>query len=463
MTTTSEAVVESKPGSFNLDARSLRVVTVAGASYLGRIGAAVAVLITIPMARQQLDPELFGVWMMLSSMLAFFAFADLGVGNGVLNRIIAAHAAQDGAEQRRVLRAGYACTGAVGAIVLAAWAFWVAVAAVPTSVVGVLRDAHRSEVLLALHLFVVLMAVNISVGMVQKVQLGLQQGQWVGIAQLVASVAMLVAVPSALALGGGLPVLVMASLGTQVLTNLVSAWLWRRHVSLSHGGPPATAAGRRVEWSVVASLLHTGSFFLLLQLAAAFAFQSDAIVITQVLGQEAYGDFAVVQRLFLAMSSILMAGLAGLWPAIGEALASGDKPWIRQTLRRSYLFVALAVGSTSVVLALMAAQIVEVWVGTGAAPATALLAALAVWTIVEALGTVSGAFLNAAGVLGKQLIFAVAMGSLAFSLKWVFVDALGTWGTVLATLIAYSSISVPMQIYLIRRLLRETEVVRAAR
>jgi O-antigen/teichoic acid export membrane protein len=463
MTTTSDAVAESKLGSFNLDARSLRIVAVAGSSYLGRAGAAIAVLITIPMARQHLPPELFGVWMMLGSMLAFFSFADLGVGNGVLNRIIAAHAARDGAQQRRVMRAGYVCTGTAGAIVLVSWALWLAAAETPTVVVGTVRDAHRGEVLLALHLFVALVAVNIPAGMVQKVQLGLQQGQWIGVAQLVASVATLVAVPSVLALGGGLPALVAASLGTQVLTNLASAWLWRRRMSASHVATPATAAEPRVEWPMVVSLLRTGSLFLLLQLAVAIAFQSDAIVITQRLGQEAYGDFAIVQRLFLAASSILLSGLAGLWPAIGEALAGGDKSWIRKTLTRSYLFVALAIGSTSVILALLAPQIINVWVGSNVAPATALLAVLAAWTLVEALGTVSGAFLNAAGVLGKQLICALMMAALAFALKWLFVDALGTWGTVLATLIAYSIISVPMQVYLIRRLLRETETVHAAR
>ena len=323
MTTTSEAVPASKSGSTHLDARSLRIIIVAGASYLGRASAAIAVLITIPMARQHLAPELFGVWMMLGSMLAFFAFADLGVGNGVLNRIVTAHAAHDDAQQRRIMLAGYVCTCGAGAIVLVTWALWVALSDVPTAVVGALRDAHRDEVLAALHLFVMLVAVNIPVGMVQKVQLGLQQGQWIGMAQLVASLATLVAVPTVLAFGGGLPALVAASLGTQVLSNLGCTWIWKHRMTASRGTAPVASAVMRIEWSMVVSLLRTGSLFLLLQVAAAIAFQSDAIVITQRLGQEAYGDFAIVQRLYLAVSSILLAGLVGLWPAIGDALSGG--------------------------------------------------------------------------------------------------------------------------------------------
>ena len=462
MTTTSEAVPASKSGSTHLDARSLRIIIVAGASYLGRASAAIAVLITIPMARQHLAPELFGVWMMLGSMLAFFAFADLGVGNGVLNRIVTAHATHDDAQQRRIMLAGYVCTCGAGAIVLVMWALWVALSDVPTAVVGALRDAHRDEVLAALHLFVMLVAVNIPVGMVQKVQLGLQQGQWIGMAQLVASLATLVAVPTVLAFGGGLPALVAASLGTQVLSNLGCTWIWKHRMTASRGTAPVASAVMRVEWSMVVSLLRTGSLFLLLQVAAAIAFQSDAIVITQRLGQEAYGDFAIVQRLYLAVSSILLAGLVGLWPAIGDALSGGDKQWIRKTLKQSYLFVILAVGSASFLLALLAPQALDLWVGSAFVPSTALLWALAAWTLLEAVGTVSGAFLNAAGVLGKQLICALLMAALAFTMKWVLVDVLGAWGAVLATLVAYASISVPMQVFLIRRLLRESEVSHAA-
>ena len=42
----------------------------------------------IPMTRAALPPELFGVWMMLSSLLGFFVFTDLGIGNAVLNKQI---------------------------------------------------------------------------------------------------------------------------------------------------------------------------------------------------------------------------------------------------------------------------------------------------------------------------------------------------------------------------------------
>ena len=447
----------SWPRWFGLEVRSLRLLTIAATSYLGRLASAAAVFVTIPMARAALPADLFGVWMMLSGLIAFFAFADLGVGNGVLNRMTSAHARGDRLEQRRVMRAGYACTLSVGALTLLVWMGWTMLARVPTIVVGDVDLSHQRDVLLALDVFVVLLAINIPASLGQKMQLGTQCGHWVGYTQFAAAIGTLVAVPAVLAVHGGLPALLLASLGVQVTANLTSAALWHRRFARADATRCARALGRLPQWPDVASLLRTGSLFLVLQLAGAFAFQSDAIVIVHQMSQAAYGDFAVVQRVFMAASSLLLAGLAGLWPAIGEALASSDSAWVRRTLLRSYLFVFALIGTCCLTLALLMTPILQAWVHARTPPATMLLVVLAIWTVMDAMANVSGAFLNAAGVLRAQIVFAALMALTAFAGKWVLVAELGAWGAVLATIVAYAVISVPAQVFLIRAQLHKIE------
>lgn len=393
---------------------------------------------------------------MLSGLLTFFAFADLGVGNSVLNRINVAHARDDGVEIRRVTVAGYMCTAAMGFVVVCLWLSWVNVSEVPTSVVGDVPPDQRPQVLAALHVFVLLLAINIPASLVQKSQLGMQSGHWVGLTQFAAAVGMLVSVPAVRVLGGGLMSFVLASLGVQVAANLANGLLWGRHLARARARKSEMRRGASLDWRVVVSLLRTGSHFLVLQVAMAFGFQSDAIVIVHLLGQEAYGDFAVVQRVFLAASSLLLAGLAGLWPAIGEALTSGAAAWVRRTLLRSYALVLIASSSTSLALALLMPHILSRWVGIHSPPPLGLLVVLVLWTTVEALGNVSGAFLNAAKLLRVQVIIATLMSCLSFTAKWFLVGILGAWGAVLATLLAYSITSVPMQVLIIRRYIKKS-------
>lgn len=427
-----------------------RVVGTAAAGYLGRFGSGIAVLITLPMARQALPSELFGVWMMLSALLAFMSFADLGIGNGVLNRATRAKASGDRDELRRTLTAGYACTGGIGAVLILMWLLWSRFAAEPTSVAGAISPEYRADVMAALAAFVAVLAVNIPASLIQRVQLGMQQGYWNGIAQFCGAMLMLAAVLLTLRHGGGVAALVLATLGVQAGVNILNTLVWLWHQQLL--GP----ALWRSAWhaSTARSLLQAGGMFFLLQLAAAFAFQSDAIVITQTLGQVAYGDFAVVQKLFLFVSMLLSAAMVGLWPAFGDAIARKDMDWALKALRRG-VTIAAGIATVSVtVLAVAMPWIMKHWMHASLSPSWALVATLGAWTVVDAVAGVLAAFMNGANILRAQLVFAVAMALTAFGAKWLLTPTLGTAGAVLSTLLAYCLISVPGQIYIFKRALR---------
>ena len=430
-----------------MDARLLRVIATAGASYLGRFGSGVVILVTLPMARQSLQPELFGVWMMLSAFLGFMAFADLGIGNGVLNKATEAHATGNNALLRRVLISGYACTGTVGAALLLAWFAWSRLDSNPSIVAGVISPQRRGEVMAAFDVFALVLAINIPACLIQRVQLGLQQGYWNGIAQFCGALITLVAVPLTLHHGGGVPQLVMATLGAQTTVNIINTLIWLHSRKLLN--PLAWLDS--FDMATVRGLLRTGSMFFLLQLAAAFAFQSDAIVITQTRGQAAYGDFAVVQKLFLFVSMLLNASMLGLWPAFGDAIARKDMAWAARTLRRGVVTAAaVSIGSVTV-LAAAIPWIMTHWMHAAIAPPWSLVTALAVWTVIDAMATVVAAFMNGANILRMQLVFAVCMSLTAFSLKWLLTPSHGATGAVLSTILAYSLISVPAQIYILKQ------------
>ncbi len=422
-----------------LDPRMRRVGVTAAMSWLGRFGAGIVVLVTVPMARTTLDAELFGTWMMLTALLGFFVFADLGIGNGVLNAVTQARAAGDAKALQKVLASGYVCTGASAVLLLLAWAAWLACSAAPASVAGAISPANTPQVLTALSTFALLVAVNIPATLVQKAQLGAQEGHWIGIAQFASALAAGVAVPLILHAHGALALLVLATLGSQVLANVAStAWWLRRH--------RVYADARRqdlVDVPTLEGLLRTGGQFFALQVAVAFAFQSDAIVITQRLGQAAYGDFAVVQKLFLFVSMLLNSSLLGLWPAFGDAIARGDLAWARRVLGRSLLAAATFAALASLALVLAMPWIAAHWLKMPAAPPLSLCILLGGWTIVDAMGSVSGVFLNGAGFVRVQVLLALAMAAAAFAGKWLLTPVLGPAGAVLGTLASYCMISVP--------------------
>ncbi len=205
-----------------------------------------------------------------------------------------------------------------------------------------------------------------------------------------------------------------------------------------------------VDARTLRGLLRSGSQFFALQVAVAFAFQSDAIVITQRLGQAVYGDFAVVQRLFLFVSMLLNSSLLGLWPAFGDAIARGDISWARRVLTRGLLLAAFFASLASLALVSSIDWITAHWLKASLAPALSLCAVLGTWTVIDAMGAVSGAFLNGANLVRIQVLLALAMAASAFVGKWYMTPLLGPMGAVLATIVAYGAISVPGQFFIYR-------------
>lgn len=429
------------------DARTRRMLLVAGASYLGRFGQGAAVLITLPIARQSLSPDLFGVWMMLSSLLAFMSFADLGVGNGVLNQITKAQATNDPQLMRRTLVSGYAITSTAGVTLFLAWLCWYKFSPEPTALAGPIKFEDRAEVLRALYAFALILAVNIPASLVSKVQLGAQQGYLNGLNQLASALLTIILVPLCLNLGGNVGELVMASIGVQALVNTLNTVVWLnqqgvfRNCDWTHS----------IDLSTVRLLLRTGSMFFILQLAAVFSFQSDVIVITQTLGQSAYGDFAVVQKLFLFASMFLSSAMLGLWPAFGDAIASQNIDWARKALVRSATVAAFASVVVVSMLAVAMPWLMDRWMSNSVMPALGLVAVFAVWTIIETVANVFAAFLNGANILRSQLWLAICMAMTAFGLKWVLTPTLGAKGAVLSTILAYCMISIPGLIYIFKK------------
>jgi O-antigen/teichoic acid export membrane protein len=432
-----------------VDARLMRVIATAGATYLGRFGSGIAVLVTLPMARHTLDPELFGVWMMLSALLTFMAFADLGIGNGVLNKTTQAKASGDMLQLRRVLASGYLCTGLVGVALYAIWLAWSHLSAEPTIVAGHIQETNRAEVLQALGTFAAILAINIPASLIQRVQIGMQQGYWTGISQFVSALLLLAAVPLVLKNGGGLNALVLATLGMQTLVNIANAAAW-----LYWSGMFRCSWGNTLDVDTMTALLRTGSLFFILQIAAAFAFQSDSIVITQTLGQHAYGDFAVVQRLFLFVSTILNAAMVGLWPAFGDAIARNNTDWAVRVLKRTMIGAAAVALLTTLTLSATMPWIMSYWLHVSWTPTWGLLAALSTWAIIDAVTAATAAFMNGANMLRIQVVFALGMSAIAFGLKWILTPMWGATGAVLATILAYSVVSIPGQIYVFSRVFR---------
>jgi O-antigen/teichoic acid export membrane protein len=408
-------------------------------------------LITVPLTLKYLGNERFGLWMTISSVLAMAAFADFGVGNGVLNTVAKAFGKDDMEGVRKAVSSGFAVLNTIAVLLLLS--FFVVYRFVNwANFFRVVSPQARSEAGPALAVFAICFALNVSMDVVQRVQLGLQQGYRYGLWQLCGSITGLLGVLGGIWLHVSLPVLVVAIAGAPIFATALNAIHFFGFVR-----PDLRPARALVSRDVISQIAKLGGLFFVLQVVVAVSYSADNFIIARTLGAVNVPEYSIPQRMF-ALITMMSAMLVGpLWPAYGEAISRRDMPWVRRTLRVSLLLVLAVTSAASATLLLLSHWLIHLWVGSRIHPPFFLLLGLAVWTVLNCCGDALASFLNGASIIRFQVVVASIFGAGCLALKIFLIRSYGIEGVPWATILAYGLLSgVPCVLY-VPRIVRRME------
>jgi len=197
--------------------RHRRLVLTTFTSIGGRLVSLLTILISVPMTANYLGTERYGLWAAIGSLLALLSFADLGIGNGLLNAITECHGRDDLHRARQYVSSALAMLTAVATLlglaflIVYPWISW-------KSVFNVSDQVAVAEAGPATALFFICFIVNIPLGVIQRIQQGYQEGfidsAWTAASKLLGLIGLFIVVR----LKGGLPWLVLAVVGLPMLS-----------------------------------------------------------------------------------------------------------------------------------------------------------------------------------------------------------------------------------------------------
>jgi O-antigen/teichoic acid export membrane protein len=431
--------------------RNRRALLTGGVATVARVVQVGTSLITVPLTLKYLGNERFGLWMTISSVLAMASFADFGVGNGVLNAVAKAYGKDDIEGVRKALSSGFAILSSIAALLLVSFfsAFrfinW-------ADFFRVFSPQARVEAGPAIAVFATCFALNISMDVVQRVQLGLQQGYRNGLWQLCGSITGLIGVVVGIWLHVSLPVLVIAIAGAPILATLLNTIYFFGFVR-----PDLVPRIEFVSREEISQIVRLGGLFFILQVVAAVSVSADNFIIARALGAVNVPEYSIPQRMFGLTGLLLATLVAPLWPAYGEAISRRHFTWVRRTLTRSLLLVLLVSLAASSLLLLLAPKLMYWWVGPRIHPPFMLLLGLAVWSVFECGSFTIGAFLNGAEVVRFQIYLSGLFGIASVLTKVIFVKHFGIAVLPWSTLLCCAMIEVVPWIIFIPRFLSNME------
>lgn len=425
---------------------ALSAVSAVGARAVALLGS----LITFPIVLRHLGSERFGLWVTITTLVWLLPFADLGLGQGLVNAIADADGRHDRDRAISAVSSGFfgllALALVLGGIFMLVQGqiSWVKLFNVQTA-------TGRSELGPALSVFVACFIATMPLGVAQRTFLGYQQGFRANVWLTVGSLAALLATVSAVALEAGLPWLVLATSGGPLVTGILSS---------------ASLFGRRMPWlrpriariqkATIISLVRLGLLFFVLGVAGSLGYYSDNLVITSILGPEAVTSYAVPMKLFSVAPVLLGFLLTPLWPAYREALTRGDLAWVRRTFARSIRWGLALNIPPAVVLILTRKPVFHLWSGGQVRPDMTLLTGLLLFAAVNALTGPMAALLNGATVIRLQVLWSLIMGTSSLAVSIYLVNRIGVAGAVFGTVTAQTLfLVIPFSLYIRFRFFRE--------
>lgn len=412
----------------------------------------VSSLMLVPLTINYISAENYGIWLTLSSVVSWINLMDIGLGNGLRNKLTEAISNKNYEQGRIFVSTTYASLSLVVSIIVLVF-----VAALPFLDWAVIlnTDASRAGELQLMAIIVfssfclqfVFRLITVILTANQQVALGSTILMLSNLSNLIG-----VFLVTQLAQPSLLILTTVFSLSPLLVYVFATLHFFRK--SYYHLRPSV----KLIRMKYAKELMNKSSQFFIIQIASVVVFSSSNILITQYLGNENVAVYNAVYKYFSILLIVQEIILAPMWSAITDAYLKADMVWINTImvrLNRNVLFF----GVVSLVMAILSPWVYQLWIGDSLQIPMEISAYMAVYIMLNIFTRTYSSFINGVGKIRVQMITSIFTAGLTIPLSIFFIEHLnlGLSGIILASS-TILLLTIPIKIFQYRRIMANTAV-----
>lgn len=320
-------------------------------------GASIAIsLALIPLTIDYVNPSRYGIWLTISSIVAWFSFFDIGLTQGLRNKFAEAKAAGEDDNAQIFVSTTYAI---LAIIFLALWFVFLGLNPFLdwASLLNVSKQFSEEISLLALIVFTYF-CLQFVLRVITTVITADQEPAKASLIDLIGqAIALVVIVILVRTTEGSLTNLglalcvspILALLGANLLFFTGKYKRYRPQIS-------------KVRFSHAKDLFNLGGVFFIIQIAGVVQYESANIIISRNFGPEEVTSYNIVYKYFGMLVVLFTIFLAPFWSASTEAYLKKDLQWIKNSIKKyNILNVILVV--VGIFMLIFSNTIYDLWLG----------------------------------------------------------------------------------------------------
>jgi len=352
--------------------------------------------VLIPMTINYVNPTQYGIWLTLSSVISWFNFFDIGLGNGLKNKVAQANALGDFTQARIYISTTYAILAIISSCAFVLFLCLNQFISWP----GILNTSSiNSETLSHLALIVFgLFCMQFVAQIINIILTAMHEPARVSLMYVVGQICVILVIYILTKnTTGSLNYLVFVLGGMPVLVQILTSIIYF-NTSYKHVAPSL----KFINFKYSRELLSLGGVFFIIQIGALLLFQTDNILITQLFGPASVTTFNIAYKLFSMVIMIFSIVMAPFWSAFTDAATKGDMAWIRRVLTRLEKYWLLLCALTLVLLFLSPA-IYRLWLKGSVSVPFSISLAMALYAMGYSWILLQCFFLNGIGKIRIQV------------------------------------------------------------
>ena len=410
--------------------RSLRAKkNILGMFFLKGLSIFISLLI-VPLTINYVSSYQYGIWLTLSSLVAWLSFFDIGLGNGLKNKFIEAISKGKIKLARIYISTTYAI---LTIVVVLVWCIFSIVAIYVNWSVVLNTSLDMAQeltyvVLIVLTNFCCQFVLRLVSTLVNAIQKPFFASLFDTISQIVLALFILYLTKYT---DGSLIYLAIA-LGIAQISVLILASFWFYTHELSLYRPSI----KLVRFSMAKGLLNLGAKFFFLQIISIIIYESNNLIITQLLGPSEVSVYNIAYKYLFTITMVFNILLTPFWSAFVEAHTLEDFNWMKNVTRKlRYAFLLISVGG--VLMTLISPLVYKLWIGDRVSIPFLVTLLMCIYHITNTWGGLHTQLLAGLGKIKLQLIFSSICGIINIPMTIFFCKLWGLPGLIFGNIVVF--------------------------
>lgn len=385
----------------------------------------------VPLTLNYLNPTKYGLWLTISSIIGWFGFFDIGLGNGLRNKLAEAFAVKDYKLAKAYVSTTYATLTLIMVGVFLLFLFinplldWSKLLNAQPEMAGEL-----SRIILVVFTFFALRFVLNLIGII------LTSDQLPAVSNIFDPLGNLIALISIylitkFTLGDLLYISIIYSAAPVLILIIASFYFFTGKYEFIK--PDL----KSIDFNYFKPLAELGVKFFILQIACVIIFSTDNIIIAQILGPAEVTPYNIAFKYFSIPIMIFTIMLTPFWSAYTEAFTIGDIKWIKISIKRLIMIWMLVIVGV-IFLFSISKYFYLMWVGDKVHIPLLLSAFMGLYAIIFTWNNIFAYFVNGVGKIRLQMYCGIIGMIINIPISIYFAKNLnmGSAGVILGTCIS---------------------------